>query len=59
LTLTFVNELDSVKLNQHAKYLGHKSLSSKGILRHIDRQTHPTNCSIRITKVVDNNITAR
>jgi len=39
MTLTFECDLDRVKVNQHAKYLGHISLSSKVIVR-THRQTY-------------------
>jgi len=31
--LTFELDLDSIKLNQHAKYLSHRSRSSKLVVR--------------------------
>ena len=59
MTLTFALDLDSVKLNQHAKYLGQRSFSSKVIVR-IDthKHTHPTDCSALTTKEVRINISA-
>jgi len=61
MTLMFELDLDSVKMNQLAKYLTDTSLCSKVIARththtHTHTQTHThTNCSIWTTKVVDNN----
>jgi len=37
-------------VNQHARYIGEKSFSSKVIVR--TKQTHCTDCSIWTTKVV-------
>jgi len=55
MTLTFKLDLDGVKMNQCAKYLSQKSLSSKVIVhRRIDGHTLRTNSSTWTTKVVDN-----
>jgi len=40
MTLTFEYDLDSVKMNQRANYLGQRSFSSKVIVRTHGRQTH-------------------
>jgi len=42
MTLTFVADLDRVKLNEHAKYVGQRSFSSKVIVGHTN--THRTDC---------------
>ena len=51
MTLTFKYDLDSVKMNQHANYIGQSSFSSKVII-HAHKHTHPTNCSIWTIKLV-------
>ena len=48
MTLTLEHDLDNVKMNQHAKYLGQRLLSSKVIVR---IHKHTTYCSIWTTKV--------
>jgi len=51
MTLTMEHNLDKVKLNQLAKYLGQRSFSSKVTARtHTD--THVTDCSTWTTKAV-------
>jgi len=50
LTLTFECDLDSVKVNQHAKYLGQRSFQAKVTVR--THRHSPTG----ITKEVGNNI---
>jgi len=55
MTLTFKHDLDSVKMNQHAKHLGQRSLSVKVIIWiHTHTHTHPTNCSTWTIKLVSN-----
>jgi len=52
MTLTFEHDIDYVKMNQLAKYLGQRSFSLKVIAR-THRHTHSwTNCSTWTTKVV-------
>jgi len=54
-TLTCVLDLESVIVDQHAKYLGQKSLSSNVIARtYRNTDTCGTDCFICITKVVGN-----
>jgi len=53
--MTFQRDLDNVKMNRHAKYLGHRSCSSKFVGRtHRHTHTHPTLCSTWTTKLVGN-----
>jgi len=56
MTLTFERNLDRVKMNQHTKYLGHKSFSTKVIgLTHTRTLTNTWfNCSIWTTEVLGN-----
>jgi len=59
MTLTFVTGPDSVKMNQHAKYLCQKSfISSKVVFRYKDTHTHRTDCFTRTTKLTGNNYTS-
>jgi len=51
MTLTFENDLDSVNMNQRAKYVGRRSFSLKVIVRK-QTHTHGTDCSTWTTKVV-------
>ena len=53
MTLTFELDLDSVKMNHHAKYLGQRSFRSKVFSGHTDIQTRGTDWSTWTTKVVD------
>jgi len=54
MMLTFELDLDSVKTNQHAKYLGQRPFRSKVIARPY-RRTHWTNCSTEaIVKICTN-----
>jgi len=53
MTMTSELDLNRVKMNQHVKYLGQRSFRSKVIIR---THTHPIECSIRVTKVVGNNV---
>jgi len=41
-TLIFKHDLHRVEMNQHAKYVGHRSFTSKVILQ---KHTHQTRCS--------------
>ena len=50
MTLIFELDLDIVKLNQRARYLGQRSFRSKVIVR-TPTDTHLTDCSIWTTKV--------
>jgi len=53
ITLTFVLDVESVKMSQCARYLGQRSCSSKVIVGiHRQTHTHLTVCSTWITKVV-------
>ena len=45
MTVTFEFDLDNVKMNQHAKYLRHRSFSPH-------RNTHSTDCTTWTTKAV-------
>jgi len=47
-------DLNSIKMNQHAKYVKRHSLQ-KLFLQYTDTLTHPTNCFTWATKVVCNN----
>jgi len=51
--MIFDLDLDMVMVNQHARYLGQRSITSTVTVR---THTHTTNCSTWITKVVASNL---
>jgi len=55
MTLTFKLDLDRVKVNQHAKYLGQRSFNPEVIDRtHTYTHINPTEHSSWTTKVMSN-----
>ena len=55
MKLTFELDPDMVKVNQHAKYLGQRSFSSKLLSGHTHTETHRTDFFTWTTKVVCKN----
>ena len=53
MTLTFEPDLESVKMNQHAKYVGQMLFNSKVIIARTHRHTHRTDYPTWTAKVVD------
>jgi len=54
MLLTFEPDSNCIKMNQHVRYPGNRSIRSQVTVGYTDRHTHRTDCTTWTTKVIGN-----